>query len=167
MAKSNHYINSEEFTQVITDYINDCKNKEQAGLTIPRVPDKIGSMIHLIATNMSKKSWFNGYTYREDMVMDGTIACLKCIRNFNPSFGSTAFSYFSRVIYFAFRQRIIKENKQRTIKESMITNYFYGSDDENDLLYNESAKSTDISNQNEYNVLSTYYFKETEKTDKT
>ena len=74
-----------------------------------------------IAEGLSHKANFVGYTYREEMVMDGVENCLKAVLNYDIDAATrtgnpNAFAYFTQIIWYAFLRRIAKEKRQQEVK---------------------------------------------------
>lgn len=115
-----HYVSNADFLVAMKEYREMVLVAEAAGDPKPRVPEYIGECILKIATHLSYKSNFIGYTYREDMILDGVENCLQYISNFDPTKSSNPFAYFTQIIYYAFIRRIQKEKKQSYIKNKLI-----------------------------------------------
>jgi hypothetical protein len=115
-----HYVSNADFLVAMKEYREMVLAAEAAGDPKPRVPEYIGECILKIATHLSYKSNFIGYTYREDMILDGVENCLQYISNFDPTKSSNPFAYFTQIIYYAFIRRIQKEKKQSYIKNKLI-----------------------------------------------
>jgi DNA-directed RNA polymerase specialized sigma24 family protein len=66
----------------------------------------------MIATRLAFAPNFINYTYREDMIGDAIVKMVKALREekFEPTKGSP-FSYFTKIAYHAFVNRIKKEKK--------------------------------------------------------
>ena len=114
-AKRN-YVNNPDFLEALVEYKRQCKEAEDSGEELPRVPNYVGDCIFQIANRLATKPNFSGYTYKEDMIMDGIENCLLYINNFDPEKSSNPFAYFTQVIWFAFLRRIAKEKKQLYVK---------------------------------------------------
>tara|TARA_B100000941_G_scaffold202172_1_gene147155 strand:+ start:32 stop:628 length:597 start_codon:yes stop_codon:yes gene_type:complete len=129
MAKKSrnvHYINNQEFSQAVVDYVTVVKSAKSAASQLPVVPDYIAVSFLKIAENLSHKSNFIRYTYREEMVMDAVENCLKAIENYDINAATrtgkpNAFAYFTQIIWYAFLRRITKEKKQQEIKEKYLS----------------------------------------------
>ena len=125
-SKNVHYVNNADFSQAIVDYVtevNKAKNKQEQ---LPVVPDYIAICFLKIAENLSHKSNFIRYTYREEMVMDAVENCLKAVENYNINATTrtgkpNAFAYFTQIIWYAFLRRINKEKKQQDIKQKFMS----------------------------------------------
>lgn len=114
-AKRN-YVNNPDFLEALTDYKKKCKEAEDSGDERPQVPNYVGDCIYQIANRLATKPNFSGYSYKEDMIMDGIENCLLYIGNFDPEKSSNPFAYFTQVIWYAFLRRIAKEKKQLYVK---------------------------------------------------
>ena len=160
MARRNknhqHYVNNKDFSQAVVDYVklvNDAK-KNRAN-QLPIVPDYVAMCFMRIAEGLSHKANFVGYTYREEMVMDGVENCLKAILNYDISAATrtgnpNAFAYFTQIIWYAFLRRIAKEKKQQDVKfkflaesgiEEFIADDAYGGGEQQLTHYVNTLKS--------------------------
>jgi len=111
-----NYINNKDLFEALVKYKSDCKEAENSGEERPIVPKYIGESIFQIATRLSTKPNFSGYTFKEDMVMDGIENCLQYMHNFDPEKTQNPFAYFTQIIWYAFLRRIAKEKKQMYIR---------------------------------------------------
>ena len=111
-----NYINNKDLFEALVKYKSDCKEAENSGEERPMVPKYIGESIYQIATRLSTKPNFSGYTFKEDMVMDGIENCLQYMHNFDPEKTQNPFAYFTQIIWYAFLRRIAKEKKQMYVK---------------------------------------------------
>lgn len=125
-TKNVHYINNQEFSQAVVNYVTIVKESKDKNETIPVVPDYIAMSFLRIAENLSHKSNFIRYTYREEMVMDAVENCLKAVENYDINAATrtgkpNAFAYFTQIIWYAFLRRIQKEKRQQDIKEKYLS----------------------------------------------
>ena len=111
-----NYVNNKDLLAALIDYKQKCKEAEDQGDEIPKVPNYIGECIYQISTRLATKPNFSGYSYKEDMIMDGIENCLLYINNFDHNKSSNPFAYFTQVIWYAFLRRIQKEKKQMYIR---------------------------------------------------
>ena len=122
-----HYVNNRDFTDAIIDYITLVKKAEADGEEQPPITNYIADCFLRISTGLSKRWNFNGYTYRDEMMMDGVENCLRYITRFNidrcERSKLNAFAYFTQICYFAFVRRINKEAKQQDIKLKVQRNF--------------------------------------------
>jgi len=117
-----HYVNNKEFSQSVVDYVNLVTEAREKNNDDPKIPEYIGSCFLKIAEGLSRKPNFVGYTYREEMVMDGVENCIKAIMNYDVEKATrtglpNAFAYFTQIIWYAFLRRIQREKKYQDIKE--------------------------------------------------
>ena len=124
-TKNIHYINNSEFSLAIVEYVKEVTIAKEGEAKLPIVPDYIARSFLQIAENLSHKSNFIRYTYREEMVMDAVENCLRAINNYNIDTATrtgnpNAFSYFTQICFYAFIRRITKEKKQQEIKFKFI-----------------------------------------------
>lgn len=114
-AKRN-YVNNPDLLEALIKYKKQIRDAEDQGDEPPRVPNYIGDCIYQISNRLATKPNFSGYTYKEDMIMDGIENCLLYINNFDPNKSSNPFAYFTQIIWYAFLRRIAKEKKQMYIR---------------------------------------------------
>jgi hypothetical protein len=124
MVEKNHYVDNEEFLVEMTEYRNKYLEHQASNgaLKKPRLSESIALSFIKIAQNLSNKTNFRNYTYKDEMILDGIENCVAYAHNFNPEKSKNPFSYFTQIIYYAFIRRIQKENKQTDIKRSLIRN---------------------------------------------
>ena len=125
-SKNVHYVNNQEFSQAVVNYVGTVKGAKDTGKPIPVVTDYVATCFLRIAENLSHKSNFIRYTYREEMVMDAVENCLKAVENYDINASTrtgkpNAFAYFTQIIWYAFLRRITKEKKQQDIKEKYLS----------------------------------------------
>ena len=97
-------------------YKQKCTEAEDAGEEKPIVSNYIGECIYQIANRLATKPNFSGYSFKEDMIMDGIENCLQYMHNFDPAKTQNPFAYFTQIIWYAFLRRIAKEKKQMYVK---------------------------------------------------
>ena len=110
-TKKQHYVNNKDFLDAIIAYKKSCDLSRDKGKQIPVIPNYIGECIFHMANRLARRPNFSGYSFKEDMIMDGVENCLKYIEKFDPEKSNNPFAYFTQVIWFAFLQRIAKEKK--------------------------------------------------------
>ena len=79
MKKQNYYIDDSEFLKLLVDYHN--RKKENPNHTCP---NDLAKYFLLVSRHMANRWNFSNYTYKEDMISEGVITCLKYMDNFNP-----------------------------------------------------------------------------------
>ena len=83
------------------------------------VSEELGRKLLQIARNLSNLGSFHGYTWKEDMVSDGVLTCIKYMYNFDPmKYGKpNPFAYFTSVIRNAFLNYIKGQKTHSKIKD--------------------------------------------------
>ena len=122
-----HYVNNREFSEKIVEHCKRVIKARENHEDEPQVTDYIATCFMKISSGLSYKPNFKGYTFRDEMVMDGVENCLRAINNYNVEAATqsgkpNAFGYFTQIIYFAFLRRIAKENKYSANKWKLIEN---------------------------------------------
>lgn len=127
MKEKKYYVNNQEFSQAVVDYVREVERAEKFNYNyIPVVPDYIAECFLKISTGLSRKPNFSRYTFKDEMIMDGVENCLRAIRNYDIEASTrsgkpNAFGYFTQIIYYAFLRRIQRENRQQDIKLKYMT----------------------------------------------
>lgn len=92
-----HYVNNAELYKHMVAY---CEARDKAlaeGKPKPPVDNFIGEAIMKIATHLSFRPNFIGYSYRMDMIGDAIDNCLTYIDSFDPKKSKNPFSYLTQV----------------------------------------------------------------------
>lgn len=118
-----YYVSNVEFYQEMVDFLN----RRQEAIDnnhdeLPQIPDSICEKIMKIANKLANKPNFRGYSYRDEMILDGIEDAIKNIHKFNPEKSDNPFSYFTTTIYNAFVRRIKLENKELERKKKYLQN---------------------------------------------
>jgi hypothetical protein len=100
VKKEEFYVEPKKFDEEISKYYD-------SGI----LTDELAEMVSKIAHKLSYASNFINYTYREDMVGDALISMFKALmsKKYDRIKGTNPFSYFTRIAFNAFRNRIKKE----------------------------------------------------------
>ena len=141
-----HYVNNAELYQHMCAY---CEARDKAlaeGKEKPPVDNFIGEAIMKIATHLSFRPNFIGYSYRHDMIGDAIDNCLTYIDSFDPKKSKNPFSYLTQVCWCAFVRRLKLEKRNSIIKgRYMMMNNLVDSmqldndDDGNPVVNNQSS----------------------------
>lgn len=75
------------------------------------MPNEIAIAIMKICKNLAKSGRFAGYSWREDMVQEAILMCVRGARKFDPKKSSNPFSYFTQIAYNSFRKFLNDEHK--------------------------------------------------------
>lgn len=98
-----HYVHPEEFKEQIISYYK-----------TDDFSDEVADSIYKIANRLAFAPNFINYTYREEMVGDAVVRMVEALttQKFDPDKGNP-FSYFTKIAFHAFCNRIKKEKKIR------------------------------------------------------
>jgi hypothetical protein len=112
------------------------------------ISNELAEMISKISNKLSFAGNFAGYTYREEMVGDGIVRMFKALmsKKYNREKGTNPFSYFTRIAFNAFRNRIKKEKTIHDAHERYQQEYIIMTEGFANLLKNNQTK---ISKDNE------------------
>jgi hypothetical protein len=100
--KKKYYVDTERLELLIKDYYE-----------TEFITDELATCLSNIANRLAYMPNFLNYTWREEMIGDGLIKEFLALKNkkYDPAKGK-AFSYFTQIVYNAFRNRIKNENKE-------------------------------------------------------
>lgn len=78
------------------------------------IPDDLADSIQKIATRLGYAQNFINYSYKEEMIGDAVIKMMTALmrKRFKVNSGYNPFSYFTKVAYRAFQNRIKREKKE-------------------------------------------------------
>jgi hypothetical protein len=98
--KQKFYVDPKEFDKEIMDYYGS-----------GNISNNLADMISKISHKLSYASNFINYSYREEMVGDGIVRMMKALlaKKYDREKASNPFSYFTKIAFNAFRNRIKKE----------------------------------------------------------
>lgn len=124
---AHYYVNNKDMLEEFKQYKN-----------TGTISENLGKMFIDIASNMSNRWNFIGYTWKQDMINEAVLTCVKYSKNFNPEKSNNPYGYVSRICYNAFKEYIKKQKRHGNIKETLYNNKDMVN---NDLFY--SYKSID------------------------
>lgn len=87
-----------------------------------KASEKLGRIFLLIASNLAQKRCFSGYTWKEDMIQEAVLTCMKYGRSFNTDKSQDPFSYITTICRNAFLNYIKKQKKHSEIKDVCFKN---------------------------------------------
>lgn len=98
--KAKYYVDPKQFDEEIMNYYKSGNMSNELALMVSNISHKLS-----FAGN------FINYSYREEMVGDGIIRMMKALisKKYDHKKGTNPFSYFTRIAFNAFRNRIKKE----------------------------------------------------------
>lgn len=106
------YVDNETLTKEIGDWARRVREQISKGEKPDKMTDYIAESVFMICNNMSYKSSFINYTYRDEMIGDAIENCILYLKNFDNEKNDNAFGYISTIVYYAFVRRIKKENRR-------------------------------------------------------
>lgn len=108
IRKKKHYVNNKDLLEEVIKY------RETKHIT-----EELGRMIFEISKNFASKGSYSGYTWKEDMISEAVLTCLKYMHNFDPNKQKypNPFAYFTTIIYHSFLNYIKKQKKHSEIKD--------------------------------------------------
>lgn len=101
-----HYINNVHFHEAMVEW----KESLSTNKSTP-IPDYIGECFIKLAENRAKHPWYNGWTFKDEMIAEAIYTCCKYAYNYNHIEFSNPFAYFTQYINNAFSQVKAKEKK--------------------------------------------------------
>ena len=133
-SKTQFYVEPKEFDDAIMKYYSDNV-----------ISDELALMINKIANKLSYATNFINYSYKDEMIGDAVVRMMKALiaKKYTHNKGSNPFSYFTKIAFNAFRNRIKKEkhayNTLQEYQEEIIMN------SENSVYYkNRRSLNEDI-----------------------
>jgi len=129
--KTKFYVDPKEFDFKIMDYY-------KTGV----LSNELAEMVSKIAHKLSYAPNFINYSYREEMVGDGIIRMFKALmsKKYNHSKGTNPFSYFTRIAFNAFRNRIKKEKHIHETHEKYKNEFLIFSEGYSNMVKNNKSK---------------------------
>jgi hypothetical protein len=117
-----NFVNNTELLADLKLYKAACREAAAKGEENPRIPERIGLKLYKIAEYLSLKHNFIGYSYREELISDGVLVCVKYIDKFDSDKYDNPFSYFLQCCFYAFIRRIQLEKKEQYTKMTIVEN---------------------------------------------
>lgn len=117
-----HYVDNRLFYDALVERREQVRLATEAGEELPRISEYIGQCIKHIAEKFSNHRWFNGYSYKEELVADAILVCVEKIDLFDPEISKNPFAYYTQTCYRAFQKRLKTERKQDRVKKAIVKN---------------------------------------------
>lgn len=131
------YVEPKEFDEKIGDFYK-----------TEHISNDLASMINKIAHKLSYAPNFINYTYRDEMVGDAIVRMMKALisKKYTHAKGKNPFSYFTKIAFNAFRNRIKKEKYMhdtlQKYQEEVIMSSEYNNFIKNKKKYNSEDTSS-------------------------
>lgn len=119
-GRTRNYVNNKDLYAAMVKYRKAVQAAEASGTPKPRVPEYVGDCISQIGENLAHKYQFRHYSYKEEMIGDGILACIRYIDNFNTEKYDNPFAYFTTIMYNAFINRLNSEQEEQYIKARLM-----------------------------------------------
>jgi hypothetical protein len=113
--KVKNYINNKDFHQALVRW-KEAKAKDPNA----RMEEYIGECFLKIATGRARHPWYNGWSFKEDMISEAVLSCMKYAENYNIEKGENPFAYFTQYCNNAFLQVMEREKKLADFKFEMV-----------------------------------------------
>jgi len=129
--KEKFYVEPKKFDEEIMKYYDSGK-----------MSNELAEMVSKISHKLSYAPNFINYSYREEMVGDGIIRMMKALitKKYNREKGTNPFSYFTRIAFNAFRNRIKKEKHIHETHEKYQKEIMFMSEQFNNLSKNNNIR---------------------------
>lgn len=111
-ASDNDYVDNEALLAALKEYRALYEQTEAQKKPPPPVTPYIGESITKIATKLASRYNFVNYTYKDEMISEGVLNCIKYIKNFDPKKSKNPFCYISQICWHSF-VRVIQNEKQQ------------------------------------------------------
>lgn len=113
--KKHNYVDNKKFYECIVNYKAKLKEARAAGKIDPQIPDYAGECIMKIAENLARHYRFSGYSFKDEMILEGIETCIKYFDRFDETKYNNPHTYFTTICWQANIQRINIERKNRYI----------------------------------------------------
>ena len=109
--KASHYVDRKQFYAALVE-----RKQQLADGLEPPITNYIGKCLLNIANGLASKWNFANYSYRDEMVSDAVVHCLKYIDRFDPKISTNPFSYYTQACTYLFLNRIRDEKVEQYVK---------------------------------------------------
>lgn len=123
LKKSINYIDNQKLYEELKKYRDQMKECKLTNKPLPRLNNYIGLCVKQIAENLATIPKFSGYSFRDEMISDGIENVFMYIDNFDPDKYSNPFAYITKIVYYAFLRRILREKTHLYVKYKTAANY--------------------------------------------
>lgn len=152
VAPTSYYVDKVKLNAALRDWKIGKQLAEANNTELPSLPDYAARSIIEIATNISRKWNFRGYSFREEMVGDAILNVLKYIGNYDPDASTRSgtpnpFWYISRMCINTFKFRIGSEERQQYYKMAIVSHMadeLIGDEDFTSVLPNGTTSAREM-----------------------
>lgn len=114
--KDSHYVDNVKFYEAYVQREKDVAEALAAGKEKPPLSEYIGECFIKIANNLARKYQFSSYSFKEEMILDAILHCVKYADSFKTATSNNPFSYFTQACYYQFLAKINEEKSELYIK---------------------------------------------------
>lgn len=118
--RKNDYVDNKRLYTEMVKWKTKCQDAIDEGLETPRIPNYVAESFMKIAENLSRLPKFSGYSYREDMIAEAVMTCVRYADRFDPDKSNNPFAYFSMICNNSFWLVRKKEKQQGDIRKAVI-----------------------------------------------
>jgi hypothetical protein len=122
--KVKNYINNNDFLQALVRWKEATKIDPTA-----KMEEYIGECFMKIAVGRARHPWYSGWTFKDDMIAEAVLTCMKYAHNFDPEKTDNPFAYFTQYCNNAFLQVMEREKKLADFKFEMVKEAQLNSDE--------------------------------------
>lgn len=115
-----HYVNNKEFTQALHEYAQEAQEALAAGEERPVMSRYLGDCVLKMAKRLSTTPRFRGYSYRDEMIQNGILGCVKYMYRFDGTRFNNGFAYVTQILFSHFIVTIKNEKKKYEMNLRMI-----------------------------------------------
>jgi len=116
------YVKNKDLYEAYVAFKRDIKEAESNGEPLPPIPRFIAESFTKIATKLSHSYNFVNYPYRDEMIAEAVLKCVKKAYKFDPDASQNPFAYYMQTCWNEFLVVIKREQKETSIKAKMLRN---------------------------------------------
>lgn len=120
VPKQSYYVDPKLMFEKFVEFQELRKAAIERGEEEPRITPYLADCIMRIANHLSYRWNFINYSYRDEFVLDGIVACVKGFNTFDPKISTQIFSYFTNTCFRAAVKRIQMEEDENNVKAKAI-----------------------------------------------
>jgi len=110
-------------------YIDNETILKELAKSIEQPTEQLHMIFYTMATNIAKRNNFRGYSYKEDMIHEAYIKCVKVYKKFNPE-KQNPFAFFTTIIFNTMIDFIKKEHKEHDTKQNLYDTWHNGTNND-------------------------------------
>jgi hypothetical protein len=143
-----HYVTNKQLLEELEIW-HGTKHVENGKEVLGRMSEKLGEYILSIATNLANKGNYCGYTYKDELIGDAILTCIKYLKNFDITISQNPFAYITQICSRCFIAHIKKQNNHSKIKQKLFDERGYFT---NDLSTERGIDYSAVKGINDYEI---------------